>query len=46
MGLSPAERWLALIKALNPAGVQGYASIADRIPRDSLHRSIQQLHEM
>lgn len=46
IGQSPAERWLALIKALKPAGVAGAGTLGDQIPRDALHRSLAQLHKM
>ena len=46
IGQSPAERWLALIKALKPAGVAGAGTLGDQIPRDALHRSLAQLQKM
>ncbi len=42
-GRSGADRWLALIRALKPAGVAGAGTLGDSIPRDALHSSLEQL---
>lgn len=45
-GLSPQERWLALIRSLKPAGIAGAGELGATIPRDALHRSLEQLQKM
>ena len=45
-GLSAAERWLGLKKALGLAGIAGARTLGESIPRDALHSSIKQLQKM
>jgi hypothetical protein len=45
-GRSGAERWLALVRALNPAGIEGAGTLGEQISRDALHSSLEQLQKM
>lgn len=44
--LGAEERWLAMLKGLALPGIQGAGTLGDTIPRDAVHRSLEQLQKM